>query len=495
MVTVLDKQVDCLAADVPAKKKSRPERPAKVRFKATQREWLWALGTLLSLSLIGLHFYPAYLLFLLILVNRFKNDRYDFIIGLTLLFGGYSLTGAASFPFKMADVALVLGLVAFLIIRKSPVAKIVGAILGTYFLALFAIAMTSDETMAVQFLRMRVYMTIVYCFVPLMVFSGQDFSMEKFLHKTVLYSLLLAAFYVIDDFILNGFVLIPYLGGVDVPKSLFWNLNIHPFDMSFPRKFANGLYLMTISAYALARYYKLSTWQWIMIGLCFVAARTMTFVSAFLVVYVVFQGQFLRMMRYLLLALVGITAIYFIDRATGGFMRVQSTVDQFISLENAADSEDFSEFGTGRMAQVIPKWELLAEMDREWLGFGFLHAEKSTNPKYELRNPYYVGGATVESAAVGAEITQIQTVFDVGFLGLLIQTVAYLAVYWAMRRAAHAKLYLCVLLAMSIVGIGGNFAGLCYAQGLIMIGLALGCILLGSRPQPAKSIVLPSPIR
>lgn len=436
--------------------------------------------------MIGLSFPLGYLFVLLILLNRYKHDRYDFIICLTLLFGGYALTDSSNFWVKPSDIGLLVSIVAVLVVRKNRLSKVVLSLLGVYFAGLVAIALTSDERMSVQILRLRVYMSIIYCFVPLLVFAGRTFDMDRFLRKTIVYSIILAIFYVLDGFVVNGFVFVPRSFNWGDSVSTFWHPIMNPFSTSFPRKYSPGLYIMMISVYAVSTRYSLRLWQWVVIGLSMVATRTMTFIAGLVVSYVTFQGNVLKTLRYVLFGVVALGAIYFVDRAAGGFMRVASTVDQFTSLEKAMDDEDLAEFGSGRMAQIIPKWELLVELDREWLGFGFLHPEKTTNPKYQVMNPYTVGGASRDyELATDVEVTQVQTIFDIGFVGLILQTLIYLMIYGIIRRLPYANLYVATLIAVSICGIGGGQAGLITYQGLFMTGLSLGCVLLTSRAEGA----------
>ncbi len=47
------------------------------------------------------------------------------------------------------------------------------------------------------------------------------------------------------------------------------------------------------------------------------------------------------------------------------------------------------------------------------------------------------------------------------------------------RRLRHASYYLCVLITISVFGLGG-FAGLSLNDGLFLLGLTLGAILLSN---------------
>ena len=67
------------------------EQPQKEELQLAGAEWRWPLLFMLSLVMIGLHFPLGYLGVLVILINRFRNDKYDFMIMFTLMIGGYNL--------------------------------------------------------------------------------------------------------------------------------------------------------------------------------------------------------------------------------------------------------------------------------------------------------------------------------------------------------------------------------------------------------------------
>ena len=52
-------------------------------------------------------------------------------------------------------------------------------------------------------------------------------------------------------------------------------------------------------------------------------------------------------------------------------LRIKSSVDQFMDLFNAVDDEDIAEFGSGRMAQALPKLDVVERENRQLIGLGF----------------------------------------------------------------------------------------------------------------------------
>lgn len=456
------------------------DRPQKQLLNLSWDDYKWPLAFLLSMSLTGLNFPLGYLGVVVVLINRFVYNRYDFIIAITLLFGGYCLVSDDDFPFKLSDLSLFVACMGFFIYKKSPELKKVTIALILYAIVLFLIAKTSDEIMSIQIRRLRVYLLIVYFFIPLMVFAGREFDMRYFFRRLMIFALIICGFYAIDGFILNGWVLLPDSYNSAENASSFTNLLCSPLQNTFPRKYPPGLFMLALCLLPIIKYYKLSKGQWIIVLLAFAATRTLSIIGGLLIAYVIFQGYFKIVLKYFLIAVVVVTSMYFIDRSIGGFLRIQSTIDQFIALDVAQDEEDLADFGSSRMAQIIPKMEHLYYLDREWLGFGFLHRDLTTNPKYWIKNELYVDVAKAEEVATDVEVTAIQTILDIGYVGLILQTLFYVSIYFIIRRYKYSKYYLMTFVVLSIFGIGG-FAGVITPQGLFILGLGLSVVFLANK--------------
>ena len=194
-----------------------------------------------------------------------------------------------------------------------------------------------------------------------------------------------------------------------------------------------------------------------------------------------FTGNFKKLLKYLCLFAVLFAAGYYIDGKLDGQLRIQQFVDQFTSLQNANDVEKLAEFGSGRMAQIIPKLELLFSENRQYIGLGFLHDQKTTIGKYIITNEFYSDISQSEELATGVEVTQVQTILDIGIIGLLLQTFYFLAVYfWVLRPMPYSISYLMTFVALSLFGVGG-FAGIISHYGLLLLGLNVGVILLADK--------------
>ena len=139
---------------------------AKEQLSISRQEWGWTLLFLLSMSMVGLSFPLGYVGLIIVLLNRFIKDRYDFVICFTILTGRYALVGDEDLPFKPMDLAFVISVIGFFVYKKSPIVKKIMVAMLLYALVLFMLAKTSDERMSVQFMRMRYYLMIFYVFVP-----------------------------------------------------------------------------------------------------------------------------------------------------------------------------------------------------------------------------------------------------------------------------------------------------------------------------------------
>lgn len=453
-------------------------------FKAPAAKWGQAILGLLLMSLFGLKFYPALALILIFFFWRYRTDRYSLFVELIIFIDGSGLMPYDLLPLKIADLGLLLGIIGIIIYRKDIIIRRICYAMLAYFAILFMIAMTSLESMSIQIVMMRNYWLIVLFFVPLLVFANRSFEWGKFMNALVVHMLVLCGFYAVDTFIFNGFILLPETGFLVV--STFTDPEFKPL-LSLPRHYPRGLFWMIPCVLAL-NYHKLrlSKWQWCLIVLSLISSRTSTFLFALVTCFIFMRPNFTKAIKIAAACMVALAVMYGVDKSTGGFMRVESTINQFTSLNNAKDEQDVAEFGTGRMAQIIPKWLLLTEMDRNWLGFGFLHRTKTTREEFQIYNNLYVNSDLAEEVSTGVEVGVVQTIFDCGYLGLIAQCIFYIGLYFIIRRLKYSKYYLCTLIGVSVTSIGG-YANLNSLHGLSLLAMVLGAILCANKPLSLKT--------
>lgn len=459
----------------------------------TAKEWLWPLAYLLCLVSVGLQFPPGYLFVLLILYNRFRKDRYDFTIMLTLLIGGYGFTNYSSFHgLPMFYISLGLSVIGLIIMKKQPIVKKAIMAWALYSLALLIFAYISEERFFIQLPTIINYALFIYFIVPLMIFSGHEFDIQIFFRRLFPYAIISCAFYILDGFIINGHTLVPCVFMAWERQPLFYDPYILPFGY-FPRIYPPGLYILVLCVFPLARYYKLRLWHIILILGAFAATRTFTVISGLVVSYILFQAEKKRLVKYLIGGLLGLTALYFIDGAMpqhGGneresFLRIKSSVDQIINLQAVEDDKDFSETGSGRMAQALPKLELLYSMDKEWTGFGFLDRFNNTVKKYVIENEYYDNPEETIEVATNIEVSVLQVFITIGYIGLAIHIIFFLYLYYIERKLRYSAYFGSVLFIYAWFGIGG-FEGWITMRSLMMIGLAFSAVLLANRDVLSK---------
>lgn len=446
-------------------------------------DYKWPLMFLLSMSLMGLKFPLGYIFVPLIIINRFRTDRYDFLIMLIIFFGGYGLIGENTMPVKPWDIGFVVSIIAALLYRKNALIKKTLLLICMYAFCLFVIATFSDESMMVQLRTIRNYMCFIYFIIPIVVFAGQKFEIDIFFRHIIVYSVILCGFYIVDCFLINGHVLLPCTFIWSGAESVFYSPIIYNFG-SFPRKYPPGLFIAVLAVFPLARCYKLAYWQLILIALAMGATRTFTIITGFIVEYFWSLSKLKQLLKYVFIILVLGVGIYVVDSllplkedTEESALRVYSSVKQILDLREAVDDEDIAELGSGRLGQALPKLELVSEYGKTAVGLGFLHSELTTDPRYIIDNPYYTDVEKSEEVATGIEVEPLQVYISSGYVGLVIHVLFFVLTYLFIHKFRYSLYYFIVLFTLFWFGLGG-FAQLNAHDGLFLCGLAYGIVLL-----------------
>lgn len=474
---------------------TEPVREERELLHLEWKDYKWPLFFLLCTSALGLFFPLAYLLLPLILINRFRNDRYDFIIMLTILCGDFGMTSTETFKVNPYYVVYTIAMIGILVFRKTLLMRKIIVAWVIYAVILFIFAFMSEETMKIQFRRLIPYQAVIYFLVPMMVFAGREFDIRIFFRKIMPYCLIICLWYVIDGFIIGGWIMLPktFISGGRVSTFL------HPIIMGpayMPRKYPPGLFILTLGLFPLVKYYRLSWKQWALVILAFAASRTFTIIAGFVIVSLILQGHLKKLLKYGIGAIVVFGALYSIDAAVTGSggddnmdskLRIKSSLDQIIGIGSIQDEDDLARLGTGRMAQALPKLELLYDLHREWIGFGFLDEDRTTMTKYIIYNPLYLTSDHFkrDEVATGVEITIIQHLLNIGWIGLGVVILFYSYLCFLVRHQRYRFYFYSVLLCFIIFGVAG-FSGLVYTPGLLLIGLSLACVLLDAKSGGAK---------
>ncbi len=472
---------------------------AKVPLRITREEVFWPLAFMLSMSMIGLRFPLGYLLAPVILINRFKHNRYDFIIMLSLMMGFYNLFWINDTIIKNYNVASILSLGCMVAIKKAPILRRIVVALVIYFFGLLFFCLMSDESMISQIFGVRDYLLIAYLFVPIAAFSGMKFDIRQFFHRLMIFAFIFCWFYILDSIVFGGFLLMPEDATHTLKESVFYDLNIHPISEMFIRRWPQGLYIFSLCAYPIARYYKLSRAQWAIIAVAFLISRSFTVTVGFVVAIFLAQRNFGKLLKYAAISLVGMVGLYFVDGIISGGgttvvqgesgmhytstpLRIKSQIDQIIDFcTGNYDEETVAALGSTRGAQVVPKFELLYDLGKEWTGFGFLDRERTTNQKYIIINDLYLDVEKSEEVATGVEIIPAQVILSIGYLGLILHILFFVYLWRVLRRLPEAGLYLSSAAFFVVAGISG-FCGLIEPSSLVLVGLACGVAILAAKP-------------
>lgn len=460
------------------------ESRSKIPLTISFGEYLLPLAYLLSLTLLALEFPLAYLMLLGVLIYSFFKNRYDILIQCTLLFGVFSFYDEnVSFPFKWADISLFICFVGIVIYRRSHILNKILLAFFIYVLFLFFIAYISDESMLIQIRRLRQYLHIVYFMFPLLVFGNRMFCMETFFKHLFIYVLIISVFYVLDSLVLCEHIFLPRNVWGDLT---YTTLRISPFSY-FVRIYPACLFIIALLVYPIIYSYRVSWIHWVIMALAIVCTKTFSIIFGLFFTWFLYYGNLKQKMRYLIIAMCIFALGSVVDSYSDGLLRINQLKDQFTalfalkSIDNAMDNmEELAEFASGRGAQIIPKLELLTSSQKQLFGFGFLHDKLTSNDDFIIYNPYYSDQSAAEEVATLVEVTQVQTVLDAGFVGVIVQHLFYVILYLFIRKYKYAPFYLMTLICISVFGVGG-FSGLNQPHGLLLLGLSLGCILLANK--------------
>lgn len=483
------------ATTAPLSGNVKEKRPAKEPLKFTFKEILWPTAFLLSLSMIGLHIPVGFLFVPLILLQRFINDRYDFVIMLTFLVGGYAFIEGPDLYIDLMLLTTLVWVLACLVLKKPPILMKVFVAICIFCALQLLIMSRSLESMRIQWPGLRDSLTIGYLFVPFVVFSGKKFDIMVFFKHVIAYVLVICVFYIIDSAIVGGEVLIPrdpsfYHSGL---VSMIGNLHYGDFLV---RRWPLALKILVLAVYPIAKYYKLSPLQWVLIISALLICRTFTFAAGVVVGYVVLKGKGTKLLKYAGIGIAAIVALYFIDASLGetvieseyhedevsvtSTLRIKSQIDQILFFDaTKADDTDLAKLGTNRGAQIIPKLMLLYELGKEWTGLGYLSRENTKISAYTIDNFMYFDVDNSIEVATGVECDPIQILLTIGYFGLILYVAFYYYLWRVIRKLPYAGLYLSTLGIFCLIGIAG--AGILSHSSLILVALGYAAVILNSK--------------
>ena len=451
--------------------------------------WRTPLCYMLCMALLGLHFFPILLVILAMLVKAWKNDRYNFAIMLFLLFGTFAMYTDSLFPVKPYDLGLVTGVGCFLVLKKNKILTKVSLLYFAYVAAIIFISTFSSESFSVQFFVMRYYFSFISLFIPLAVFANRDFDIMYFFRKFMVFFLIMCIFYILDGFVLKGYIFVPGTFISSGNTSTFYSPYLTPFKLMILRKYPPGMLMIGVVLLPLARYYRLRTWQILTIILAAISTLTFSYIMAVLICLILFQGSVKKVMRYAMYGFIGILLAVGVDfilpynKAKGeSTLRIRSSFEQFSDLASMVDDEDLAKFGSGRMAQALPILELITNEDKRWTGLGFLHPEKTTSLKFIIEPEYFSDVTQAERVATDVEIVPVQLFIHMGWCGIILQTLFFLALYLIVRKMRYRSVYLAAALFCFLVGLAG-FGSVNSYLGMSIVTMSYAAVLMANKQE------------
>ncbi len=458
------------------------ERPY---FSLPRREWALPVAFMLSLSLWGLSFYPAIVLVFFLIVYAARHDRESMIIMLMLVAGGYGYISEAALVVKNIDIILPVSFVLSVIYVKPPIVSRTLRLFWLYAAALLVLALFSVESLSVQLLNYRYYLSFIFFIIPVVSFAGKEFDMSIFFQRAIQFGFIAAFYYIVDSLILGANVFTPHLFNWSVAIPTFLSPGIKP--LSILRQYPPGLYILFFAIYPLARIYRLKWWQWAFLLLSILVTQTSTLLLTFVVVFMLCQGRLSQLFKWSLGALAAFAVLFAVDsvlprsntKDNESMLRIRSTYDQFVNLFDAADIEDISKFASGRMAQIIPKVELVVQEHKQLTGLGFIHREKTKILKYIIHNEYYTNVEIADEVATGVECAPVQVWLTVGWIGLAVHILFLWGLWYVIRRLRYSMYFVSVMLCSIIMGLSGWCMPIS-PHGLIVMGLAYSVVLLAN---------------
>lgn len=458
--------------------------PVKGHLPVIERsDWQIALCFMLCCVFTGLRIYPAVLGILAMLFWAFRREPYHFVIMALLFTGGYGLMPEGVLRIKIADIVLMASVGLFIVFHNPPVVRKTIWLWVAYFAVLLVIAGRSDELMKIQFITMRHYLMFAFFIVPVVVFIRRPFSLISFWDKLLPYCIIASIFYILDAFILDGNILMPGLS-----QGNPWHIT--PLSGYITRNYPPGIYILAFLIYPLARgIISLPKWMWWTLVIALLSTQTFTVLIGFGATYILFRGGFLQLCKYSLAGIVLLVGAYFVDgwlparNTEAGYisaLRLKSSVDQFFDLMDYVDEEDLAAFGSGRMAQILPKVSLVEEEGRQLTGLGFLHPDLNTVKRYEITNELYIDLSQSEEVAAEVEVVGVQIYINAGWIGLAAHLIFLFMLWWFIRRLPDNHFFLSIVFCCFIMGMGG-FGSLAHTQGLCLIATAYSAIILYGR--------------
>lgn len=432
------------------------------------------------------------LLVVLLLLRSLKLDKEGFLVMALMTIGGYALTNPAAgqWGFNIVYLVALIGVVGICVLRKTRRLKQVLFLYGAYAVVSVALALASEASLREQLVPLLGYLGFFAFTIPLMVFSGERFDMDRFWNRAFSFAMIVAVFYILDAYVIRGWVLIPCstLPNPDNPSTFLSPIINGPFGW-IPRKYPPGLYVWLLLLYPLARRYRLKWWQLAIFVTALICTKTFSVISGFIVGYIIAMGSFRKYITYGLSAVALFAVLYAVDFSMGfhgeennqSTLRIASSINQLIALDEVEDDEDLAEAGSGRMAQAIPSVISLFEDGREMTGYGLLFNLDTQDRRFLIENELMTNPELRYRLVTDVEISLVRVMLMLGIIGLAAHLLFLWGQYVIVRRLEYRAYFSTVILTLLWMGIG-DFCSLATIQGVYFDAFVFAVVLLANRP-------------
>ncbi len=129
---------------------SGPKLYGKPVLTFSKSDFKWPLLFMLSMAMLGLNFYPGLLLTLAAMLNRMRQNPYDFAIMLMMFFHGFGMVNAGSMPVNVHLLGLVAGAGCCMVLRKPRIMKTTLIVYFIFVAVLMWLSTCSWEAIKVQ---------------------------------------------------------------------------------------------------------------------------------------------------------------------------------------------------------------------------------------------------------------------------------------------------------------------------------------------------------
>lgn len=190
------------------------------------------------------------------------------------------------------------------------------------------------------------FLTFCFFIIPLLCFNGRAFDIHEFWRQLMSLMLVVCVFYIIDVFVVRGWLLVPCAWFSFDNVSTWHSIVMYGPGGPIPRKYPPGIFPLALLVYPLARYYRLRWWQWGIVLVALGSTQTSTVIFALVIGYIICQGTVKKYLLYGVGAISLFTLLYYIDDSMGytttdqSTMRIASSVNQILALDEAEDDED-----------------------------------------------------------------------------------------------------------------------------------------------------------